>query len=164
MNNQTIQSLVDEALEKLACYYPLAKHDQRFKDILTTLATKASENGLKPLSEVDELANYIYLNSGSFGLNGCKDIAEKIIMKYGTPPSAWWMNLKEGDKFLLENEDGFEEKTFRGGIYLTAENSPICNVSYCQPYTPPSPLQQFMDSLTPEQKELAKGLRIQEGE
>jgi hypothetical protein len=156
-----ITSLVEEALKEMKRPVHIQYHQENLKKILTTLAEKASRNGLQPLPDVDTLMNDIYMNTATLGPIGSKDIAEYLHSKYGTPPAEWWMGLEKGDNIM--DETGIK-RTFTGTIFLETGIDVICDVSKCSPYTEATALEQFMQSLTPEQIELAKRLKIEEGE
>lgn len=147
--NNNIQSLVEEAYDKIR------KCNPDWLDILTDLATRASQNGLQPLPE-SPTEDFIFLIRGAYSAG---QIWEYVIKHFGTPPAEWWMGLEKGDKFLEKDNI----LAFSGEIYLKAISGDMCNVSQCSPYTEPTALEQFMQSLTPEQRELAKSLTIQEG-
>ena len=154
-----ITSLVEEALKEMKRPVHIQYHQENLKKILTTLAEKASRNGLQPLPDVDTLMNDIYMNTATLGPIGSKDIAEYLHSKYGTPPAEWWMGLEKGDKFLDYN--GIS-RLYNGVVFLGTDRSGTHEARLCSPYTEPTALEQFMQSLTPEQRELAKSLTIQE--
>lgn len=162
-----LTSLVEEALKEIN---NVSIDANQVRKILTTLATKASQNGLHPLPDVDTLTDDIY-----HGPIGSKDIAEYLHSKYGTPPAEWWMGLEKGDKFMYKN-GAFEPsitRTYSGKymgygdklyLYTLEEGNDVgISISSCSPYTEPSTLEHFMATLTPEQLELAKRLKIEEG-
>ena len=153
-----IESLVEEALKEIN---NVSIDANQVRKILTTLAEKASRNGLQPLPDVDTLMNDIYMNTATLGPIGSKDIAEYLHSKYGTPPAEWWMGLEKGDKFLDCN--GIS-RLYNGVVFLGTDRSGTYEARLCSPYTEPTALEQFMQSLTPEQIELAKRLKIEEGE
>ena len=155
---KNIESLVDEALKEIN---NVSIDANQVRKILTTLAEKASRNGLQPLPDVDTLMNDIYMNTATLGPIGSKDIAEYLHSKYGTPPAEWWMGLEKGDKFLDCN--GIS-RLYNGVVFLGTDRSGTYEARLCSPYTEPTALEQFMQSLTPEQIELAKRLKIEEGE
>ena len=155
---KNIESLVDEALKEIN---NVSIDANQVRKILTTLAEKASRNGLQPLPDVDTLMNDIYMNTATLGPIGSKDIAEYLHSKYGTPPAEWWMGLEKGDKFLDCN--GIS-RLYNGVVFLGTDRSGTYEARLCSPCTEPTALEQFMQSLTPEQIELAKRLKIEEGE
>lgn len=137
-------------------YYPLFKyfldeylvmlHETDCQEIEKLLN---SQPALQPLPSADKLGYEIYNKSSLIDdLEHCIFLAEYIISKYGTQPREWWMDLKKGDKFMCDNGVDHDEKTFRGVIYLAAEQPEICDLSKCSPYTDPT--QSFRSKLTPE--------------
>lgn len=226
-----IESLVEEALNKLR-EAPADGYVWNRKQILTTLAEKASQNGLQPLpEEVPEwffkghpidFRNYHWCiirekfgtkpRDGQVGkkpelkpiiqqpielgeikeqleserishagcgvaalgyFNGCDpkylsaSLQDVITLrkKYeellnNQQPLEWWMGLKKGDKFMDCN--GIV-RLYNGLVFLGTDRSGTHEVRLCSPYTEPTTLEQFMATLTPEQRELAKSLKIEEG-
>lgn len=149
-----IESLVEEALNKLR-EAPADGYVWNRKQILTTLAEKASQNGLQPLpEEVPEWFMIGYTEVES------KNHWNGIVQHFGTKPREWWMGLKKGDKFMDCN--GIV-RLYNGFVFLGTDRSGTHEVRLCSPYTEPTTLEQFMATLTPEQWELAKSLKIEEG-
>ena len=72
-------------------------------------------------------------------------------------PLEWWMGLKKGDKFNIRGCYQILDS-----VMLLSSNGVCFPLSECSPYTPTT-LEQFMATLTPEQWELAKSLKIEEG-
>ena len=72
-----------------------------------------------------------------------------------------WMGLEKGDKFLDAN--GIT-RLYNGFVFLGTDRSGTHEARLCSPYTEPTDYDKFMNSLTPEQLELAKRLKIEEGE
>lgn len=155
--NTTIQSLVEEALKEMKRPVHIQYHQENLKKILTTLATKASQNGLQPLPE--EMPDEIMVLIGASFI--ASDVWKWVKGNFGTPPAEWWHGLKKGDKFLDCN--GIS-RMYNGFVFLGTDRSGTHEARLCSPYTEPTTLEQFMQSLTPEQLELAKRLKIEEGE
>ena len=147
-----LTSLVYEALTKL--HYTGLKGE--VKEVLTSLATKASRNGLQPLPE-SPTEDFIFLIRGAYSAG---QIWEYVIKHFGTKPAEWWQKLNKGDKFLDCN--GIS-RLYNGVVFLGTDRSGTYEARLCSPYTEPTALEQFMATLTPEQRELAKSLTIQEG-
>ena len=127
---KNIESLVDEALKEIN---NVSIDANQVRKILTTLAEKASRNGLQPLPDVDTLMNDIYMNTATLGPIGSKDIAEYLHSKYGTPPAEWWMGLEKGDKFLDCN--GIS-RLYNGVVFLGTDRSGTYEARLCSPSPP----------------------------
>ena len=153
-----IESLVEEALKEMKRPVHIQYHQENLKKILTTLATKASRNGLQPLPEAMPEWFVTYFNNRG---NDAATCWSHMVVLFGTQPSEWWMGLKKGDKFLDCN--GIS-RMYNGVVFLGTDRSGTHEARLCSPYTEPTTLEQFMQSLTPEQLELAKRLKIEEGE
>ena len=148
-----IENLVEEALKKLA---GSNLGETYTTNVLTTLAEKASQNGLQPLPE--EMPEWFNTFSGAYLKYN------ELRQHFGTKPLEWWMGLEKGDKFVQFIHGEPITRTFYGEILLkTTEHGINCNIIDCSPYTEPTALEQFMASLTLKQLELAKRLKIEEG-
>ena len=157
--NTTIQSLVEEAYDKLNMVKIINRDQQEYcVAVLTTLAEEASKNDLKPLPKAMPEWFVTYFNNRG---NDAATCWSHMVVLFGTQPSEWWMGLKKGDKFVSESGSVRE---FSGKVRL----QDICGQAFfahlCSPYTEPTGYDKFMNSLTPEQLELAKRLKIEEGE
>ncbi len=153
-----IESLVEEALKKLA---GSNLGETYTTNVLTTLAEEASKNGLQPLPE--EMPEWLQKNiMNIYALRmDARTFYDLLRQHFGTKPREWWMGLKKGDKFLDCN--GIS-RMYNGVVFLGTDRSGTHEARICSPYTEPTTLEQFMQSLTPEQLELAKRLKIEEGE
>lgn len=159
---QELTSLVEEAYDKLNMVKIINRDQHEYcMAVLTSLAEQASQNGLQPLPE--EMPDEIMVLIGNSFI--ASDVWKWFKGNFGTPPAEWWMKLKKGDK--IKHDDG-SIHIFDGMIALGTDTNKrkyewILSDN-CSPYTEPTALEQFMNSLTPEQRELAKGLKIEEGQ
>lgn len=151
---KNIESLVDEALKEIN---NVSIDANQVRKILTSLAEKASRNGLQPLPE--EMPDEIMVLIGNSFI--ASDVWKWVKGNFGIKPREWWMGLEKGDKFLDYN--GIS-RLYNGFVFLGTDRSGTHEARLCSPYTEPTTLEQFMQSLTPEQIELAKGLKIEEDE
>lgn len=150
-----ITSLVEEALKEMKRPVHIQYHQENLKKILTTLAEKASRNGLQPLPE--EMPDEIMVLIGNSFI--ASDVWKWVKGNFGIKPREWWVDLKPGDWFVSNGKT----LVFRT-ICLQTDDDYELPIADCSPYTEPTALEQFMQSLTPEQIELAKRLKIEEGE
>jgi hypothetical protein len=140
--NTTIQSLVEEALKKLA---GSNLGETYTTNILTTLAEKASQNGLQPLPKAMPEWFVTYFNNRG---NDAATCWSHMVVLFGTQPSEWWMGLKKGDKFLDYN--GIS-RLYNGFVFLGTDRSGTHEARLCSPYTEPT--KSFRDKLSPELQE-----------
>lgn len=91
---------------------------------------------LKPLPSVEDLAKEIE-NIPYNHVSEYKDIAKHILSKYGTRTREWWMDLKDGDKFI--NHAGNVVNYIVVGLFYNNHNaSGFSDIRQCAPYTAPT--------------------------
>jgi len=138
---KNIESLVEEALKEIN---NVSIDANQVRKILTSLATKASRNGLQPLPE--EMPDEIMVLIGNSFI--ASDVWKWVKGNFGTQPSEWWMGLKKGDKFLNTERNTV---VFDGHISIGDESFRLYPIDRCSPYTEPS--KSFRDKLSPELQE-----------
>ena len=104
---------------------------------------------------MDEITDLLYNKDYSF-----QALAKHFIDTYSLnpPKRGWWMDLKEGDKFMCNGKDWTFHKAITMNKIYFAEN--MCfDATVCQPYTEPSILDKFMASLSNEQKKMYEEMK-----
>lgn len=117
---------------------------------------------IKELVSVDELSRSIYNNSNTLNMNECTLVAQNLVNTYSLnpPKREWWMDLKEGDKFI--GSDG-RVCTFNGNHIVESSNNGNYYLNRCTPYIEPSIHDKFMASLSDEQKKMYEEIKEVKG-
>ena len=93
----------------------------------------------KELVSVEELEKEIYDSTVNLNDNECKVLAKNLVNKYGLnpPKREWWMDLKEGDKFM-KGCYTYELSNLDSHVRLYTEQNGYFLAEECQPYIEPS--------------------------
>lgn len=156
-DHQVLQPLPSEIPKELRDKY--IKDDSYFlKDMWQELIKHYGTPTKKELVSVEELDEEICALHRVIMPATSKLIAQHIIDTYSLnpPKREWWMDLKEGDKFI--GSDG-RVCTFNGNHIVESSNNGNYYLNRCTPYIEPSIHDKFMASLSDEQKKMYEEIK-----
>lgn len=119
-----------------------------------TKQEEVKEQTKTPSSKYYPLFQYLH---DEFNIILLETDCQEIERLLNSQPREWWMDLKEGDKFIFDNKADRIDLTFdgtlelyKGSLFLKSEErgSTAFRLDYCSPYTDPA--QSFRSKLTPE--------------
>jgi hypothetical protein len=115
---------------------------------INKLAEVAYNTPIKPaLQPLPEKMPDDFLGEFTMSSSFRQKIYDYVIQHFGTPPRAWWMDLKKGNKFMY-GKNAYE----LDAILLRTVNDYTYNIDNCSPYTDPEA--QLRKTLNPEQIKL----------
>ncbi len=103
----------------------------KWKQLIDTYGTSPRQE-LPSVEELEREINKMYWGSK----NGFIEIAQHLVNKYQLPSREWWMDLKEGDKFMYDGEVKIFSELVREEIYLESDGIGHL-LSACTPYVEP---------------------------